>query len=146
MKKLRLILGLLTVGMITWSLHSCRDEERNNEREQAVTLYQRTCRAASIYTDSLSKAKDSTEVTDLFNRFEERLVEINYSVLPDTDYGLSEGENDTIKMMLDTLLAVHDLRLRQLGEKKQEPIDSIDSLVSGQNVHLTSAAVKIKHE
>lgn len=124
----------------------CRQEEKNVERDQAVLLYNRICSAALVYTDSISKAQDSTSVDSLRDRFEERLVEINYAAIPDTDYSLSEGENDTIKMRLDSLVAMHARRLRELGERKTLPVDSIDSLTSMQKVHLTSPAVKVKSE
>lgn len=125
-------------------LMSCRQEKENVGREEAERLFIRTCRTAAIYTDSLKKAKDSTEVTSLIERFEQRLVEINYEASPDTDYALSEGENDTIKMALDTLMAVRIRRLIELGKRNLETTDSVDSITAMDNMHLTPSTVKIQ--
>lgn len=123
---------------------ACRHEERNIGREQAVSLYSKICSTTIKYTDSIRNAGDSATVDALRDRFEERLVEINYSVAPDTDYSLSEGENDTIKMRLDSLVAMHARRLSELGKPKDLPLDSIDSIGTMEKMHLTSSAVKLQ--
>lgn len=124
----------------------CRHEESNVDREEASLLYKRICDAAILYTDSISKAQDSASVETLRDRFEELMVEINYASVPDTDYSLTEGENDTIKMMLDSLVSIRRLRLEELGKPKELPVDSIDSISSVEKMHLASSAVEVKNK
>lgn len=146
MKRKFIIFLPLCLVFLTYALFSCRQEKSNVERTQARLLYERTCKEAALYIDSMRNAKDSTMVSALLDRFEERLVKINYDAVPDTDYALSEGENDTIKMALDSLLAMRVRRLKELGERKPEPTDSIDSIAVGEQMHLTSGTVKVKQE
>ena len=81
----------------------------------AQDLYHTTCNVAQAYIDSIQSAKDSTQVHKLMENFEQRIEEINTNVKPDTDYGLTEGENDTIALLLDRISEVRSARLKSLS-------------------------------
>lgn len=118
-------------------------------REQADQLYKRICSTTVLYIDSIKTAKDSTAVESLFERFEERLVKINYESIPDTDYSISEDQNDTIYIHLDSIRRVRLHKLEDLGRKhieRQDSLLSADSIGISENKHLATGAVKVKKE
>lgn len=134
---LSLILGLL----------SCSKNQDNTMREHADLLYRRICSTSVAYMDSIKTAKDSMAVESLYERFEERLVKINYESIPDTDYAISEDQNDTIYIYLDSIRRVRIHKLEDLGRKYTELPDTLvsaDSISVSQEEHLTSGAVKVK--
>ncbi len=118
---------LLLAGMMISSCNKSRSEDDNKDIDR---LYSETCRLTKVYTDSMAHAKDSTALMDLMKRFDERLTNLNFSVRAETDYHLSEGMNDTISMLVDSLRRVYDNRLYRLGHPGQEVADSLshDSL------------------
>lgn len=123
MKKLAITLSLVGILFFT----GCRKEQSTGSHEEAARLYAKICKATALYTDSILHAKDTTTLYALLERFEDRLEAINYEALPDTDYNLTEGENDTISMALDSLISARIRRLRELGERKALAIDSVSA-------------------
>lgn len=105
----------------------CAREKKDNDRAESSALYHRTCTLTEQYIDSLKQAKDSTEVNRLLDVYEERIDELNFDVAPDTDYKLSEGENDTIAMLMDRLAATRAERLKTLDAKAHQTLDSLKS-------------------
>lgn len=106
---------LITTLLILAACSSNNDEKGD---EEARSLYTGTCRLAKIYTDSIRRAPDSTKAIALMERFDERLTELNFNHAPDTDLRLSEGENDTLALLLRRLRASYEARLDSLAHKK----------------------------
>lgn len=106
---------------LSLGIFSCKSDKNESERNAAVELYSLTCEVANSYIDSLSNAKDSIEVNRLFEAFDARIDEINMSVRPDTDYELSEDENDTIAQLLDRISEVRSERLKALRSSGLTP-------------------------
>lgn len=94
-------------------LASCSrgDNREDGDRGDAPRLYSKTLALAKQYADSLRAAPDSTAAIDIFRRFHSELDSLNFSVAPDTDLLLTEGENDTIYRRLQQLRALYDGRL-----------------------------------
>lgn len=93
---------------------ACKSESKDVKADAASGLYERTCRLTRVYIDSIKNAKDTTQVADLLERYELTLDKINFEVTPDTDYNLTEGQNDTIEMLMQKLSAAREARLRAL--------------------------------
>lgn len=62
----------------------------------------------------MTAAKDSMSVGELSERFEARMAKINSSYPPETDFSMTEQENDTLKVLLEKYAAVRDSRLEKL--------------------------------
>lgn len=104
--------SLLALCLVMTSCKGNKPEEVNSD---AQDLYHTTCNVAQAYIDSIQSAKDSTQVHKLMENFEQRIEEINTNVKSDTDYGLTEGENDTIALLLDRISEVRSARLKSLS-------------------------------
>ena len=120
--------GLISLlGIAAVCCASCKKEHTQNSHAEAERLFHDIHKVTLLYTDSILNARDSISLFELMNRYEEKLEEVNYAALPDTDYNLTEGENDTIKMAMDSLVSAKVRRLRELGERKL--VVETDSLV-----------------
>lgn len=97
--------------MLVLAASSCGGKDKDtNCPEPSETLYKLTRELIKTYSDSIQHAPDSLDLSTVFSRFNAKLDSLNFTVPPDTDLKLSEGENDTI---------FEDLRkLRELYEKK----------------------------
>ena len=93
---------------------SCTHQQVEQSREESIKLYKSISRLAEVYIDSLENARDTLAVNTLMAHFEEKLDDINYAVVPDTDYSLSEDENDTIFMLLTQVMATRRTRMEEL--------------------------------
>ncbi|MDE6271803.1 MAG: hypothetical protein K2M31_02210 [Muribaculaceae bacterium] len=130
MKKMIFILPLsIMLGM---GVYGCNNSDSDDGNEDVGRLYSETCRLTKVYTDSIAHANDSTSVMELMKRYDDRLTNLNFSVRAETDYHLSEGMNDTISMLVDSLRRVYDSRLYRIAHPLVENGDSIsrDSLSS----------------
>lgn len=124
MKKLIFCLPLFLLAGIVVS--ACENTGSNDDNQDVERLYSETCRLTALYTDSMTKANDSSALSGLMKRFDERLTRINFSVKPETDYHLSEGMNDTISLLIDSLRRVYNERLYELAHPLMEKEDSIN--------------------
>ncbi|MDE5901709.1 MAG: hypothetical protein K2H21_00660 [Muribaculaceae bacterium] len=120
--KAQIAILILSVAAVSASCHTDNEDETNAEANE---LYEKICRAVSLYTDSLAIAGDSAAVDALMERYGDRMDAINYEALPDTDYHLNEAQNDTIAMLMDSLIVRRNRRLEGLAAKVAGPIDSI---------------------
>lgn len=92
-----------------------REEGDSREhRQEARRLYSETLRMARTYTDSLKAAPDSATATAAFGRFNTNLDSLSMTVEPNTDLLLTEGENDTIIIMLTAVRRAYEERLEEL--------------------------------
>ena len=102
---------------------SCGNEKKEDAHAEASGLYQRTCKLTRQYIDSIRSAKDTTELNQLLERYEAMLDRLNFEVPADTDYNLTEGENDTISQLMLQLSRARIERLKALGASL--PADTI---------------------
>ncbi len=117
---------LMTLAISVTLLSACGDKVIEKDRLDARRLYKETATITRTYTDSMKNARDSTEIMSLDNRFSEKLTQINMDVPPETDAHLSEGENDTLFLLVRNYLAVKNHRLKKARDFKNiEPSDTI---------------------
>lgn len=123
----------VSLCIMAFAAGACGRDKNETSHEEASKLYVSICRLTSVYADSISNAPDSATVYGLVERFEERLDEVNYEVLPDTDYSLNEAENDTISIMLDSLGRVRARRLLKLANRKAA-VDSVGDVAKADSI------------
>ncbi len=113
----------LTVATVWGACGQISTRSTSGEEDR---LYSESTQLIKRYTDSLANTYDSTTIHNLMVHFQDRLDKINNGVPPETDLRLSEGQNDTLAMLIEKLLRTRDESLR--GPK--EPADSLatDSL------------------
>lgn len=105
---------LLSALALTATATGCRKSVEDGKSRQAEALYRDLYALAKSYTDSIAKAPDSAQVGILAERFETRISKINSNYPPETDYAMTEQENDTLKSLLDRYVVVRDSRLKKL--------------------------------
>lgn len=111
----KIIISVALAAMLILYISSCGKKVEEDSRGDAKGLYKRTCSLTQAYIDSISVAKDTLELNDLLDRYEERVDALNMEVESETDFKLTEGENDTIIQLLERLSHVRRERLRALG-------------------------------
>lgn len=119
--------GLATIGAAGIILLAGGCSERNSERhDDSDRLYQGTLELAREYADSISFATDSASLERAFERFNLLLDSLNFTVEPDTDLMLSEGENDTVTR---TVLSLRDLYETRKKEIERGATDSLNDSI-----------------
>ena len=112
-------------GIFLLCLFSCKNKENKVDYEQSNKLFSGTISLIQEYTDSLRMAKDSTEVFRIVENFNDRLTRLNYTVDPETDYLLTQEENDSIIFLSNNFIKEKNLILSGF---KHKPVltDSIE--------------------
>ncbi|MDE6551652.1 MAG: hypothetical protein K2K98_01630 [Muribaculaceae bacterium] len=92
----------------------CAQEKKKKDRSQATEMYERICKLTEDYTDRLQNAPDSADWASVCSEFEEKLDKITFSYPPDTDLLLTEGQNDTINILLQEYVKMRERRIHGL--------------------------------
>ena len=109
------LIGLMALALTAGCGGGRSEEEEGSRPDDARHLYESIMKLTKIYSDSIRMAPDSATVVGAFERFNARLDTINFSVAPDTDLLLTEGENDTLYNNLIALRQIYDRKLAELG-------------------------------
>ena len=116
--------------ILPFILASCGEHEEGEERpSDANRLFKTSCRLTSIYAEKIRLAQDSATAIGIFEEMQNELDSLNFSVPPDTDLQLTEGENDTIFMNLMAVRRIYDRKLRELKSNHQPEAEPTDSVV-----------------
>lgn len=103
---------------------ACGKKESNPNRDAARSLYEKVTALTRNYTDSIIAASDTVRVNELLQQFEEKIDKMNFDVPANTDYSLTEGENDTISLLLEKMAKVRRDKFKELSALSH-PTDSI---------------------
>lgn len=103
-------------------LGACRGKDKDipPPPDDATILYNKTLQLISQYSDSLSNAPDSMVIMEVMTHFNEKLDSLNFSVPPDTDLKISEGENDTLYLSIEKIRLLYDERLKRMAGRETE--------------------------
>ncbi len=101
--------------MIIMMCISCVRNYEPISHEDAGKMFEKSINLLVLYTDSISKATDSTQVEGLINAYEYKINAINFEFPPDTDLRLTEEENDSLIKMIDRLVAARKERLKHFA-------------------------------
>ena len=89
----------------------CAKPSQGSDNRLRDDLYRQVCTLTKAYTDSMHSATDSSAVWGLMERYVLRLSDVNMKFPPATDMMLDEGQNDTIYMLTQGLLAARNKAL-----------------------------------
>lgn len=130
MLKIKKTLLIIMAAAASPVISSCSMGDEKRDNRDADKLYSESIQLLRVYTDSLSKAPDTIAIQQLMERFEKRLDKINSDVVAETDLHLSEGENDTLAILVQKLINTKNLRIKRVSGVT--PADSIanDSTVA----------------
>lgn len=102
-------------------LEGCSQKEEIQQVDDSDILYSETRKLVREYTDSINLAVDSLAAKSAFSNFNAKLDSLNFSVAPNTDLLLTEGENDTLYYEIMGVKVLYTDKLKKLGEP--EPTD-----------------------
>lgn len=110
-KSYRLLPPALMLALIASA--GCGKSDDNSARLEAEALYRNVVNLTRKYTDSLRQAKDSTMVNGLMLRYEAAIARLNMDAPPETDFNLTEDQNDTIHALQNLMLGLRDNILKK---------------------------------
>lgn len=119
MEERRIEMKWMSLGIL-FLLAACSNSEQAERPDDSDRLYKETLLLVKSYNDSISAANDSASAMRAFDAFNAKLDSVNFSVAPDTDLLLTEGENDTIYMNLMSIKNNFEKKLESL-DKNQHP-------------------------
>ncbi|MDE5996811.1 MAG: hypothetical protein K2G77_01215 [Muribaculaceae bacterium] len=124
---------LFVIAFISMSLGcfcGCKPEKNIKDRSEATEMYGKICKLTKEYAESLTNAPDSSAWALLCNEFEEKLDKISFSYPPDTDLLLTEGQNDTIHLLMLDYIKARDERIHDI----LYPVVELDSLTDADSI------------
>lgn len=108
------IIGILGT-VILLSFYSCQKHENKDNSEEARELFNKSAFLINEFTDKIASAQDSLTVDSLQQLFEKRIVDLNFSFSPETDYKLTEEENDSIFYLMSRMKNITHLKLEEFS-------------------------------
>ena len=94
---------------------SCTHKKEKTTDEPARRLFDKSAVLSVDFIKQIQFAKDSVEVDSIIERFEKKLTEINFSFPPETDYNLTEEENDSLFRLFQEINRVKEEKLKSLN-------------------------------
>ena len=115
---------VLNIGFILFLLLSvsCVKKEKEEGGEEARHLFEKSVDLIKNITSGISESADSSSIDSLKLLFEKKIVEINFSVPPETDRKLTEEENDSL---FDLMMKMKNQTNKKLESLSRETNDSI---------------------
>lgn len=111
-------------GILICGLGACSSKPDNNKRSEAHSLYRESVAMIRLFSDSMRVASDSTRVKELSERFLHDLTALNFKYPGETDFEMTEGENDTLINLTQKYVALRDSMLYSFAH----PIVASDSI------------------
>ena len=109
---------------------SCKKKITPVNNEDAHELFNQTSSLLVEFTDKIQLAQDSASVDSLKQLVEKHLVDINFSVRPETDYKITEEENDSLFRLMNQYRNISQEKLRSISQNntlEEELPDSINN-------------------
>ncbi len=109
-----IIISIFTIG--------CNEEKGTIDRSKATSLYGQTKNLIQRYSDSLLVATDSTEIIEITGKFEDQLKALNLKYPSDTDFLMTQGQQDTIIKFTDSFISIKNKKLKQFSTTKRDSL------------------------
>lgn len=119
--------------LVTLTMASgCESHQTDQSRVNARGLYTESLKTITLYSDSMLHAKDSATVERLNEGLDEALTRLNSGYPPETDFSITEGENDTLSVVTRHFIEIRDSLLTGFAGVSANPADSVpaDSLIT----------------
>lgn len=107
----RITLSFIIFLIVCPFVISCGNKKESRRSGDADVLFTQSVNLLNQITQQLTFAKDSLSVDSLSDLFEKKIVEINFSVSPETDLNLTEQENDSLSNLYRKYLSIKSAKL-----------------------------------
>lgn len=94
---------------------SCSKKEDDSNIREAQVLFQETVTLISDYITKIQNTKDSSEIVNLMVELDKKLTDINFSYPSNTDFNLSEQDNDSIFKLMKLLKELRQEKLKDFS-------------------------------
>lgn len=101
----------------------CGEKDSAETQHAGRDLYKSSALLIADFTKRMAAATDSASLDSINRLFEHRLDSLNMSFPPETDYLLTEGENDTLALLTRRLIQTREKKRRVIPD--QPDSDSI---------------------
>lgn len=101
--------------VLSLALVGCAAIEEKENRSAADNLFNKSVELIKLFTDSLSSASDSVAVYRILGNYDHDISKLNYEFPPDTDYLLTEEENDSLIKLMDNMIKIKKDKLKSFS-------------------------------
>lgn len=91
------------ISVILLLFVSCQSNKEKDDSGEARELFSQSVNALIEYTSKISQCKDSLEIDSIIEKYEKVITDINFSVPSETDFNLTEQENDSIFLLIEIM-------------------------------------------
>lgn len=112
---------VLTLGFVC-ALCACEKKEVSDNSPEARELFNRSAALIIETTNSLQSAKDITELDSLNSTYEKRITDLNFQYPPQTDYKLTEEENDSLSRLMKRMEYMKKEKIREFEKQETDTI------------------------
>lgn len=108
-----IVLGLLALIPATGCSKNNRDTDRRTQRDlfyQSISLLEKN-------TNTIINTTDSAKLDSVYNLYEEELTALNLKFPPETDFKMTESENDTLITLITRINHLRDSLLKSFATK-----------------------------
>ena len=112
-------------GLIGLIMISCSAAHKNENERKAKDLFEQSANLILEFREKIVLSTDSIVLDSIYEDFDKRLTDINFSFPPLTDIQLTEQENDSLATLLKSLSNARLDKLKEFGKKHKTNLDSI---------------------
>ena len=115
--------GKFTILALLFFFHiSCVKEKQPTDNKESHELFSKSAELILSVTSQIEAARDSSSIDSILNAFDKNLTDINFSVPPETDYKLTEEENDSIYYLILKMKESAKLKFENFASRENDSI------------------------
>lgn len=103
--KIPYILGIAALVIMT---NACKKQESEVKENPAHQLYSQSVKLLHKNINKIKSAKSRKELDSLYSDFENEITTLNLSYPPETDFKMTEAENDSLTLLTFRLKHLRD--------------------------------------
>lgn len=96
---------------------SCAGNQEENRQDESQLLFQNSVDLISTFSENIKMAGDSLLIDSLKTEFDKQLADLNFNFPPNTDFKLTEQDNDSIYTLINNFRKESEKRLVELHEE-----------------------------
>lgn len=99
---------------------ACNRKEDTMKSEEARDLFSNSAKFIQSINRSMMSATDSSYVDSLSKVFEKGITDVNFSFPPQTDFKLTEQENDSLFKLMEEMRCIKQEKLKSFVSSDSE--------------------------
>lgn len=120
---------LFTLVGLFFLFSSCAAKDSTENNEEARELFEHSSLLILEIKNKIGMASDSLHVDSLLQIFDKRIVEINFSKHPETDFKLTEEENDSLYKLIKELKLKSEEKYQEFAIQIPDTINLLSNIL-----------------